>query len=144
VAWSAHFVWNSPWLEALMSQGTGAFVLAIIIKGVPFLALLALLAVFARRRETQAFSRLMATEVGGDVVTTEEFQVLQSGRKRRKTIRWTKRTKGPAARAVLKQLMRAQMNLALFQGKVDSVDHPALEAQREIVRQLKARLAAFE
>ena len=141
LAWAAHFVWNSPWLEALMSRGTGAFVLAIVIKGVPFLALLVLLAVFARRRETQAFSRLIGAEVGSDALTAEEFQILKSGRNRRKTLRWMKRNKGPAARAVLKQLMRAQMNLALFQGKVDSFDHPALEAQRDIVRQLKTRLA---
>jgi hypothetical protein len=39
-------------------------------------------------------------------------------------------------------LMRAQMNLALFHGKVDSANHPALEAQRGVVRQLKARLAS--
>jgi len=126
-----------------MGQGTAEFVMAVIIKGMPFLVLLVLLAVFARRRETQAFSRLMTAEVGSDVVTAEEFEVLRNGRKRRQAVRWMKRTKGPTARAVLKQLMRAQMNLALFHGKVESLDHPALEAQRDIVRALKARLAAL-
>lgn len=77
IAWAAHFVWNSPWLETLMSEGTTAFVLAIVIKGMPFLALVVLLAVFARRRETLAFTRLMATEVGSDVVTEEEFEILK-------------------------------------------------------------------
>jgi protease PrsW len=143
LGWAAHFVWNSPWLEALMSQGVGAFVLALIVKGLPFLALLVLLGVYARRREGQAFARLMAAEVGSDVVSQQEYEVLRSGRKRRRTLRVVKRAKGPAARAVLKQLMRAQMNLALFQSKVDSPEDPALEAQRDVVRQLKGRLAVF-
>jgi RsiW-degrading membrane proteinase PrsW (M82 family) len=143
LAWAAHFVWNSPWLESLMSQGTGAFILALVIKGLPFLFLLVLLGLFARRREGQAFARLMGSEVGSDVVTAEEFAVLRSGRSRRKTLRWMKRVKGKPARAVLKQLMRAQMNLALFQGKVTSADDPALEAQRDVVRRLKARLVAL-
>jgi protease PrsW len=143
LAWAAHFVWNSPWLESLMSRGTGAFVLALVFKGVPFLALLVLLWVFAHRREDQAFCRLIGTEVGTDVVTKEEFEILQSGRKRRKMVKSVKRTRGPAAGAVLKQLMRAQMNLALFHGKVDSVEHPALEAQRDTIRTLRARLATI-
>ncbi|NLE10555.1 MAG: PrsW family intramembrane metalloprotease [Actinobacteria bacterium] len=143
LAWAAHFVWNSPWLERLMSQGSGAFVMALIIKGLPFLVLLVLMAVFARRRESQAFARLMAGEVGSDAVSMEEFEILRSGRKRRATLRSMKQTKGPAARTVLKQLMRAQMNLALFQSKVASDDDPALEAQRDVVRRLRARLAAL-
>jgi len=143
LAWGAHFIWNSPWLEALMGRGTGEFVIAVIIKGTPFATLLVLLAVFARRRETQAFARLMKAEVGSDVVTPEEFEVLRSGRRRRRALRWMKKARGPGAHAVLKQLMRAQMNLALFHGKVDTADHPALEAQREVVRGLKARLAGL-
>ncbi|OFW56520.1 MAG: hypothetical protein A2133_03310 [Actinobacteria bacterium RBG_16_64_13] len=143
LAWAAHFVWNSPWLEALMSQGAGVFVLALIIKGLPFLGLLVLLGVFAHRRECRAFAYLMANEVGSDVVTPEEFQVLRSGRRRRKSLRWVKKHKGKPARLVCKRLMRAQMNLALFHGKVESGDHPALEAQRDMIRQLKGRLAAF-
>jgi RsiW-degrading membrane proteinase PrsW (M82 family) len=143
LAWAAHFVWNSPWLESLVGESVGSLVLVAVVKGVPFLLLLALMTVFARRREGQAFARLMGAEVGNDVVTTEEFEVLRSARKRRKTLRWTKRAKGGPARSVLKQLMREQMNLALFHGKVESAGHPALDAQRDIIRQVKARLASF-
>jgi RsiW-degrading membrane proteinase PrsW (M82 family) len=142
LAWAAHFVWNSPWLESLMTQGTGAFILVLVFKGFPFLGLLLLLGIFARRRERQAFCGLMVTEVGSDVVTAAEFEVLQTGRQRRKSLHLMKKTRGPAAHAVLKQLMRAQMNLALFHGKVDSPDHPAIEAQRETIRMLRARLGA--
>jgi RsiW-degrading membrane proteinase PrsW (M82 family) len=143
LAWAAHFVWDSPWLDSLMRGGAGLFVVALIVKGLPFLVLLLLLGIFARRRETQVFCRLMAEEVGGDVVTQEEFQVLRSDRRRRKAVRQVKRRKGPAAGRVAKRLMREQMNLALFHSKVDMPGHPAVEGQRDKVRQLKAQLAAF-
>lgn len=142
LAWAAHFVWNSPWLEGWMGVGDLSFALALIVKGLPFLILLVLVGVFARRRESQAFARLMAAEVGSDVVTAEEFAVLRSGRKRRKALRRAKRQRGPGARRMLKRLQRAQMNLALYHSKVQRSDHPALEAQREEIRRLKAQLTA--
>ena len=74
--------------------GVGAFIVSLVIKGLPFLALLVMMVVLARRRETQAFSRLMAEEVGGDVVTQEEFQVLRSGRRRRKVVRRSSSRRG--------------------------------------------------
>jgi len=139
-SWAAHFVWNSPWLESLMGGDAGSLALGIVIKGLPFLIFLAILAVFARRREGEAFTRLMAGEVGTDTVTKEEFQVLRSGRRRRRMLRRVRRARGPAAGAVLKRLMREQMNLALFHGKVASIDHPAIESQRNVVRGLRAQL----
>jgi RsiW-degrading membrane proteinase PrsW (M82 family) len=143
LSWAAHFVWNSPWLESLMTQGTGAFALALVIKGLPFLILLMLLVIFARRREGRAFAALMKSEVGSDAVSAEEFQVLRSGRRRRRTLRKMKKNGGSAARSVLKQLMREQMNLALFHARVRSMEHPALEAQRDVVRRLRERLAGL-
>ena len=142
LAWAAHFVWNSPWLDSLMSGSNGAFILALILKGVPFLVLLVLMTIFARRRERRAFDTLMAAELGNDVVTQEEFHILRSGRRRRHTLRVVKRTRGPAARAVLRKLMREQMNLALFHERADSGEHPAIDAQRDFIRQLKHRLVA--
>jgi hypothetical protein len=142
LAWAAHFVWNSPWLDSLGSQGAGAFVFSLIVKGLPFLALLLIMVIFARRREGQAFARLMAGEVGGEAVTAEEFHILQSGRRRRRTVRMLKRTKGSQAAAIAKRLMREQMNLALFHLRADEEHHPAIEAQREVVLTMKRRLAA--
>lgn len=142
LAWAAHFVWNSPWLDSLGSQGAGAFVFSLIVKGLPFLALLVIMVIFARKREGQAFARLMASEVGGEAVTSEEFHILQSGRRRRKTVRMLKRTSGPMAAAVAKRLMREQMNLALFHVRADEAEHPAIEVQRKVVMTLKGRLAA--
>jgi protease PrsW len=140
-AWAAHFVWNSPWLDSLMGQSSGSFILAIAIKGVPFVAFLAILAGFARRRERQAFDRLIAAEIGTDVLSEAEFKILENARRRRAALRTIRRNKGPMAKALLKRLQREQMNLALFHGKVDSPEHPALEAQRDKIRTLRARLA---
>ena len=143
LAWAAHFVWNSPWLDSLMGRSPGSFVLAVVAKGVPFLGFLALLTVFARRRESRVFARLIAVEVGSDVLSEAEFHSLQSGRRRRAALRRAKRDRGPEARSMLRSLQREQMNLALFHSKVESLDHPALEAQRETIRRLKTRWAAF-
>jgi protease PrsW len=142
-SWAAHFVWNSPWLDSLAQGSVGAFIGSLVIKGLPFLIFLALMVVLARRRETQAFARLMAEEVGGDVVTQEEFGVLRSGRRRRKVVRKVKKQRGLAGKRLVKRLMREQMNLALFHSKVDLPGHPAIEDQRDKIRDMKARLAAI-
>jgi protease PrsW len=143
LAWTAHFVWNSPWLESLMSQGQGAFAGALVIKGLPFLIFLVLLGVFAQRRERMVFGRLMRSEVGSDAVSHGEFYVLQSGRRRREALRHMGRNKGTQARAVFKRLMREQINLALLHMRVPAGDHPALEAQRQVIRMLKSQLASI-
>ncbi len=141
LAWGAHFVWNSPWLDSLSTEGGGGFVMSLVIKGLPFLALLGLMLLFARRRERQAFGRLMAAELEGDAVTSEEFHILQSSRRRRGTVRAVKRARGPAAAELVRRLMREQMNLALFHVRSEIETHPAVEAQRGLVMSLKERLA---
>jgi hypothetical protein len=98
---------------------------------------------FARRRERQAFDRLIAAEIGTDVLSEAEFKILERGRKRRAALRAIKRHKGLVARSLLKQLQREQMNLALLHRKVETRDHPALEAQREKIRTLRARLTTI-
>jgi RsiW-degrading membrane proteinase PrsW (M82 family) len=143
LAWSAHFVWNSPWLTSLMTKGSGAFVGALVLKGLPFLMLLVILGVFARRREKTVFGRLMRSEVGSVAVSQGEFYVLQSGRRRREALRHMGRNRGTAARSVFKRLMREQINLALLHTRVPAGNHPALQAQRQVIRMLKSQLASL-
>ena len=100
LAWAAHFVWNSP-VARFAHEGSAGRVRpdALVVKGLPFLVLLVLLGIFARRREAQVFSQLMAEEVGGDVVTEAEFEVLRSGRTPRKfRAGASSGSKGPVAR----------------------------------------------
>ena len=143
LAWAAHFVWNSPWLDSLMGQSNSSFVLALAVKGLPFLAFLGILAGFARRRERQAFDRLIADEIGTDVLSEAEFKILEKGRRRRAALRTVKRNRGPVARSLLRQLQREQMNLAVLHGKVETADSPVLNAQRDKIRLLRARLAGM-
>jgi len=143
VAWAAHFVWNSPWLESLMARGPYSFVAALVIKGLPFLILLVILVVFARRREKHVFGCLMGSEVGSAAVSEEEYYVLQSGRRRRKRLKRMKRVKGSQARTVAKRLMREQIDLALMHSRVLAGDEPDLHGQRERIAALKARLAVL-
>ena len=142
LAWAAHFVWNSPWLESFMAGDSVSFAAALVIKGLPFLVFLLILAVFARRRERQAFERLIASEVGTDVVSEGEIQVLRSGRRRRRALRQVKKTKGAEGRVLLKRLQREQMNLATLHNKRRNVSPAALEAQRDKIRALRFRLAS--
>jgi hypothetical protein len=143
LAWAAHFVWNSPWLEGLMARSAASFTLALVTKGLPFLLFLVILAVFARRRERQAFDRLIASEVGTDVLSEGEIEILRSGRRRRRSLRQIKKSKGSEARALLKKLQREQMNLATLHNRARDVSPTALEQQREKIRALRVRLAAL-
>lgn len=140
LAWAAHFIWNAPWLDSLLQQGWGWFVLAVAFKGMPFVIFLVILAVFARKREREAFGGLIASEVGTDVLSEGELRVLISARRRRRAVRTLRRNRGRAAGDLLKRLHREQMNLAVLHKRTQHVDHPALEAQREKVRALRVRL----
>lgn len=142
LAWAAHFVWNSPWLEGLMGRGPGWFTLTLIIKGLPFFIFLLILAVVAHRRERQAFERLIASEVGTDVLSEGEIEVLRSARRRRRALRQIARARGPQAREILKRLQREQMNLATYHNRSRAVSEAAIENQRERIRALRGHLAA--
>jgi len=144
LAWAAHFVWNSPWLESLMGRDAGSFALALVIKGLPFLIFLLILALFARRRERQAFDSLIASEVGTDVLSEGEIEILRSGRRRRRALRRIKRAKGPQARLLLRRLQREQMNLATYHSATRHISPEMLEAQRDKIRVLRVRLAAVD
>jgi hypothetical protein len=51
-------------------------------------------------------------------------------------------SRGAEAARVFRRLMREQINLALLRSRVPAGDHPALQAQRDLIKQLKARLAS--
>ena len=111
LSWTRALVWT-PRAGGLMGRSPGWFVLALIIKGLPFLIFLLILGVISRRRERRAFDLLIASEVGTDVLSQGEIEILRSGRRRRRALRRTKAARGPQARSLLKRLQREQMNLA--------------------------------
>ncbi len=140
LAWAAHFVWNSPWMESLMARGAYGFVGALVIKGLPFLILLSMLVIFARKREKRVFGCLMRPEVGGPAVSKGEYYVLQSGHRRRKELRRIKRAQGVRARAIAKRLMREQITLAVLHSRSSLADDSGIGGQRERIAALKAQL----
>lgn len=141
-ACAAHFVWNSPWFESMVSEDNiGSFVGYAFVKGIPFLAFLTVLVLIARRREAEAFSRLVASEVAGDVITEGEIHILRSARRRRRARRAVAAARGYAAGRLLGALQKEQMRLALVASKAQSATDPLLEHQRNRIRELKAALA---
>jgi hypothetical protein len=149
LAMTAHFLWNSPWLDLFPGGDTlslldlGQIVLAAAVKGVPFLGVLAVLLVLARRREAYWLGVAVAPEVGGPALSAAELEVLQDPRRRRRARRALRRARGRAAAALLKRLQRAQITLAMVRTRVQGDDHPDLVAQRELCRRLRERLAAY-
>lgn len=141
LAWLAHFVWNSPLLDSVLVQGgIAAFMGYAVVKGLPFLAFLVLLVTVARRQEVQAFSWLVATEVGSDVLSERELVILRSGRLRKRARRAVAGAKGALAGRLMDRLQREQIRLGLLSGATAWGD-PALEQQREKIRALRERLA---
>lgn len=146
LAVGAHFLWNSPWLDLFPSFETlgprqlAQVVLAAAVKGAPFLAVLVVLLVLARRREARWLGVAVQAEVGGPALTPAELAVLQRPRWRRRARRQLRRTRGRHAAALLKRLQRAQITLAMTRTRVDADDDPELVYQRELCRQLRERL----
>ncbi len=130
-AFLAHFVWNSPWFESLIQEdNVGTFVAYAFVKGIPFLAFLLVLVFMARRREANAFSRLVAAEVGTDVIGEGELAILRSARRRRRARRAVTAARGSAAGRVLAALQKEQLRLALVVSKAVDPADPRVEYQR--------------
>lgn len=143
-AFAAHFVWNSPWFAGLIRpDDVGSFVTYAFVKGMPFLSFLVVLAIIARRREADAFSRLVASELGTDVLTEGELAILKSARRRRRARRAVAQARGAAAGRLLAQLHEEQLKLAVVLSKAERRDESAVEVQRARIRELKARLAGL-
>lgn len=91
VAMLGHFFWNSPILDDVIFAGATSpgdiawfpWIVYGIVKGLPFLAFLALLVRLAHRREHRWFKHLAEREIGTDAITQEEAAILGDLRARR-------------------------------------------------------------
>jgi RsiW-degrading membrane proteinase PrsW (M82 family) len=142
LAIAAHSIWNSPLLTELLS-GLGGIVLFGVIKGLPFLAFLIILVYLAGRREQRWFSALTAADVGTDVLTNEEVAQLGGLRSRWAARRAMGARKGGQGSRLKGQLQREQINLAMIRSRSGSDDDPAVVAQRERIRTIRAQLDAL-
>lgn len=144
----AHFIWNSPWLDFFPDMPwTGSdwlvIPLATAVKGVPFLILVGVMVLLARRRERRWFRIAVESELGGAGLLAEELDLVQYPRRRRRARREMRARAGPRAAALLKRLQREQVNLAMIRTRVDKDDHPDLVRQRLYCKSLRDALVAM-
>jgi len=144
----AHFLWNSPVLDFYPRgelDNVGAYlqvILATTVKGLPFLAFVALMVGLARRREHRWLRSALATEVGREGIHPDELAVLERPSARRRSRRDMAIRAGPVAAQVLKRLQKAQINLAMVATRVHQDDHPDLVRQRRYCQSLREWLLA--
>jgi RsiW-degrading membrane proteinase PrsW (M82 family) len=134
LAMTAHFVWNSPWLDSLPP------ILLTTFKGLPFLIGLLILLWLARKRENQALGEVLASEIGQPGLLTGEMDLLRDWRTRRAAARRVGRAAGPQAARLFSQLQREQVKLALVGTSVYTTDDAGLLQQRAACQALRLRL----
>ena len=145
----AHFLWNSPLLDFFPAgelDTAGKYlqvVVATAAKGLPFLAVLFVMLVLARRREHRWLRAALASEVGKEGLRPDELAVLESPSARRRARREMAARAGPQAAQVLKRFQKAQINLAMVVTRTHSEDHPDVVRQRRYCKQLRDWLIAY-
>ncbi|GAA5177206.1 hypothetical protein GCM10023322_01380 [Rugosimonospora acidiphila] len=110
-AWLFHFGWDSPLLADGFGYGAPGVLVALLIKGIPALLLVALLIKRAGRREAGYYLKRLAGDVR--VATPGELAALGSARGRAAARRFALRQAGRAGRRTVRRLQRAQALLAL-------------------------------
>jgi RsiW-degrading membrane proteinase PrsW (M82 family) len=143
-----HFLWNAPVLDL---GPTPPYSLAdrlllpldLAVKGLPLLVFVILGVKLARDRERRWLDSSLATEIGGEGISQEEFRTLRSPRLRRRALSDMRRRAGRPAAGVLRRLQREQVNLAMIVSRAPSPDDPAIARQRDYCRSLRDALAAI-
>ncbi|MET1005308.1 MAG: PrsW family intramembrane metalloprotease [Propionibacteriaceae bacterium] len=102
LAMGIHFLWNSP----LLNNTIGFF-----IKSVPALVILLLLLRWARQRDRVEFERVAATSVDPRLLPPDEARELETRKSRKLAQKKTVRAVGPAAKAPVRALQAAQLDL---------------------------------
>jgi len=143
-----HAIWNAPVLDL---APTPPYDLAdrllipvdLAIKGLPLLIVVVLGVTLARDRERRWLERSLASEIGGDGISADEFRTLRSPKLRRRALADMRRRAGRSAAGLLRRLQREQVNLAMLASRTASPDDPAVAAQRDYCRSLRDALAAI-
>ena len=145
----AHFVWNSPWMDSVLSTAGGgdpslvAWIEYGALKGMPFLILLGVLVVFATRSEEANYRAIVAGEPDPMVMTEGEIRSLRSLWARRAARAAAGRALGPVGAQLVGRLQAAQIEYAMIRSDTDSPEDPKVESQRRAIREIRVELAAF-
>ncbi len=111
-AWGGHFLWNSPLLGDGFGGAAGA-IGALLVKGIPAVAVAVTLLVAAERREADYFAALLAGLGDPKVATQAEIVALVSPRRRLAARRRARLRLGPPGARALRRLQRTQAQLAV-------------------------------
>ena len=140
VAYSAHFIWNSPLLTEAFGEGAG-ILLGLILKGIPVLVLLVVMYRLARHQEATWFMEAVAGEVGTDVLLPEELDELMTLSRRRDVVRMVRRVKGSRAARLVGRLQHAQLELGLACSRGGPAAERDVDEARRTIRLLRVELA---
>ena len=145
----AHFVWDSPWMASVLDIAPGTDKPSTFqwiqyggLKGLPFLALLVLMVLFATRSEEKNFRAIVAGEPDPQVITEAEIKSLGSLWSRRGARSAAGRLRGPQGSKLTGQLQSAQVEYSMIRSRVDTLTDPALDAQRLKIRAIRAQIGA--
>jgi len=111
-AWLCHFVWNSPLLGDGLGGGFGLLA-ALLVKGIPPLAVILIMVRSARHREADYYVGQLAALGDTRVATVGELRALSTGHMRAAARRYAHGRAGIKARAAVRRLQRAQARLAV-------------------------------
>jgi RsiW-degrading membrane proteinase PrsW (M82 family) len=146
-AWLCHFAWNSPLLAGGFGLGTPGRIAALLIKGVPVLALALVLAHLARRREAGYYAAALSTLADPRIVTPAELRAIAGVGGRAAQRRAAYARAGAAGDRAIRRLQDAQARLAveLSRGPADDggLTPAAAGRAREVLRARHA-LAAVD
>jgi RsiW-degrading membrane proteinase PrsW (M82 family) len=146
---SAHFVWNSPWMDSVLmttggsSPGATQWIEYGTLKGMPFLILLGVLVMLATRSEEAGYRAIVAGEPDPMVITGDEIRSLRSLWARRSARAAAGRLGGPAGSRLTGRLQAAQIEYAMIRSRSDALTDPALQAQRQAIRSIRAEIAGI-
>ncbi len=145
----AHFVWDSPWMASVLDIAPGTDKPSTFqwiqyggLKGLPFLALLVLMVLFATRSEEKNFRAIVAGEPDPQVITEAEIKSLGSLWSRRGARSAAGRLRGPQGSKLTGHLQSAQVEYSMIRSRVDTLTDPALDAQRLKIRTIRAQIGA--
>jgi len=145
---AGHALWNAPVFDlgpAPPYSLADRLVLPVdlALKGLPLLLVVVIGVALARGRERRWLDRSLASEIGREGISAEEFRTLRSPKLRRHALSDMRRRAGRPAAGVLRRLQREQVNLAMIVSRAATPDDVAVARQREYCRSLRDALAAI-
>jgi protease PrsW len=145
---AGHALWNAPVFDlgpAPPYSLADRLVLPVdlALKGLPLLLVVVIGVALARGRERRWLDRSLASEIGREGISAEEFRTLRSPKLRRRALSDMRRRAGRRAAGVLRRLQREQVNLAMIVSRAATPDDVAVARQREYCRSLRDALAAI-